>query len=50
MPRVLTQRAVNDIGMEMSTRLKAFSVVTHRPEEWPFDIIAVFGKIETLNL
>jgi hypothetical protein len=41
-PRVLPQDAINDIGMQRPACIKAFAVVTHRPEEWSFDIITVF--------
>src|SRR5262245_3105306 len=47
--RILTQRAVNHIRMQMSTRFKALAIVAHRPEERSLDIIAVFCEVEIVT-
>src|SRR5438309_3369667 len=47
--RVLTQCAINHIRMQEPTCLKALAIVTHRPEEWSFDVLAVFGEIEIVT-
>ena len=48
-PRILAQCAVNHVRMQEATCLKALPVVTHRPEEWSLNIIAVFGEIEIVT-
>jgi len=35
--------------MQEATCLKALAIVTHRPEEWSLDVLAMFGEIEIVT-
>ena len=45
-PRVLAQRAINDIRMQRPTCIEACAIVAHWPEEWPLQISAMSCHIE----
>ena len=48
MARILAQRTVNHVGVQMSARIEPLTIVTHRSEERTLDITSMSSKIEII--
>src|SRR5262245_7281286 len=48
-PCILAERPINHIRMQVPPCFKTFTIVTHGPEQWPCNILAVFGEVEIIT-